>query len=197
MRFLNRHKTSVALAAGLVLVFAIFTVVQAGPGCSAAKKAACTKSTSTTAKASCSGSKTAQATLASGTVKGCSKADKETCINKCMAEKGMTRAEAEACWAKCQAKMTQASATHTGTKSCSKSCSKTCTKTCAGHSNVQTAAVVDGKHLHSRQACIDACIARGMSRADAEAAADKCEKAGYHTTASAHTTAAAASSGTK
>jgi hypothetical protein len=187
------------------------SVAQAGPGCAGADKAgaACTKTTTekasattagagccakatqasaTTANAgTCTGDKTAHATLASADGKACKAEDKEACIAKCMAEKGMTRAEAEKCWAACQASMVQ-TAQATDSKACTKTCTATCTATCGGHGTAASAKTADAKHIHSREACIDACIAKGMSRADAEAAADKCGLAGNHT-ASVQTTA--------
>jgi hypothetical protein len=119
-----------------------------------------------------------------------------------MAEKGLTREEAEKCWASCQAREAKAQtaaaiqkADAKDAKACSKACTATCEKTCGGHG---TAAIhsSDAKNTHSREACIDACVAKGMSRADAEAAADKCGKAGYHT-ASVQTTEAAATGSMK
>jgi hypothetical protein len=108
-----------------------------------------------------------------------------------MAEKGMTRAEAEACWASCQTKMA-------GGKACSKSCSKeTCSKSCSGGGHIKTASATDGKHVHSREACIDACVAKGMSHTDAEAAADKCGNAGFHSAAAVQAVEAGASAGSK
>ena len=82
--------------------------------------------------------------------------DKETCIAKCMSEKGMTRAEAEACWAKCQAEKEEGGCSHM----------------------VSTAAAVETSTVPSREACIDAMVAKGMSRVDAEAHMAKCEKEG-------------------
>ncbi|HUU45705.1 MAG TPA: hypothetical protein VM118_08215 [Acidobacteriota bacterium] len=64
---------------------------------------------------------------ASATVAACPKTcgDKETCIAKCMKEKGMTRAEAEACWLKCQD-------------------AKTAGKTCPGHGMASAASTTEG-----------------------------------------------------
>ncbi len=115
------------------------------------------------AASGCSGHANASMAVATSADSKSVAADKETCIAKCMAEKGMTRAEAEACYSKCQS-----------AKADGKSCAAG-----AGVNMIQTAAATDGKH--SREACIDACIAKGMSRADAEAAATKCEAAGFHT----------------
>ena len=66
--------------------------------------------------------------------------------------------------------------------------------TCGGHGATTTASADAAKHVHSREACIDACVAKGMSRADAEAAADKCGVAGNHPATT--QTTAASSSGT-
>jgi hypothetical protein len=41
--------------------------------------------------------------------------------------------------------------------------------------------------MHSREACIDACIAKGMTKAEAEACAAKCGTAGFHTAAATQT----------
>jgi hypothetical protein len=113
-----------------------------------------------------------------------------------MAEKGLTRAEAEKCWAACQAGTQAAVQTAQATdgKACSKSCTATCEKTCGGHGMTTSASATDAKHLHSREACIDACVARGMSRTDAEAAADQCASAGNHVATAQVTAAAAAGS---
>lgn len=202
------------------------SVAQAGPECSADSKTgatcsqtgtACTKSTTATAASAtggggcCSKAKTTEAsatgcagmiqvnaTAASVDGKACPAENKEACIAKCMAEKGMTRAEAEKCWETCQTSATASVQTASATdgKACSKSCSATCEKSCGVHVMTTEASVSGEKHLHSRQACIDACIARGMSRADAEAAADKCGTAGNHL-ASVETTEGAASGSLK
>jgi len=88
--------------------------------------------------------------------------DKEACIAKCMAEKGMTREQAEACYAKCQTAKAEG-------------------KTAAGGVNmIQSAVATDGTPVHSREACIDACVAKGMTKAQAEACADKCGTSGFH-----------------
>ena len=189
------------------------SVAQAGPGCADANKtgAACTKSTTektsaTTAGAGCcpkatqasatqanasgcAGAMTAQATLTSAEGKTCKAEDKEACIAKCMAEKGYTRAEAEKCWAACQTGLVQ-TAQATDSKACTKSCTATCAATCGSHGTSTTIKAAEAKHMHSREACIDACVAKGMSRADAEAAAEKCAQAGNHV-ATVQTTASA------
>jgi hypothetical protein len=84
-------------------------------------------------------------------------AEKEACITKCMAEKGFTREEAEKCHAinTAQKAMGQESSCH------------------AGVNMIHTAGATDG--VHSREACIDACVAKGMTKAEAEACADKCK----------------------
>ncbi|MEW5702912.1 MAG: hypothetical protein AB1792_11885 [Candidatus Zixiibacteriota bacterium] len=98
--------------------------------------------------------------------------DKETCIAKCMKEKGYTRAEAEACWAKCQAD-----------KASGKQCSH----------GITTAAAIETTPVPSREACVDALVAKGMTREAAEAHVAKCEKDGM--TAEAAVTTAGAGSG--
>jgi len=96
--------------------------------------------------------------------------DKEACIAKCMTEKGMTRAEAEACYAKCLTAKAEGKGCQGG-----------------GVSMIQTAVATDGKPMHSREACIDACIAKGMTKAEASACAAKCGTAGFHTAAATQT----------
>lgn len=96
---------------------------------------------------------------------------KEACIAKCMAEKGMTRAQAEECYAKCQTSKAEGKTCHSG-----------------GVNMVQTAVASDGTPLHSREACIDACVAKGMSKAQAEACADKCGASGFHSAAAIQST---------
>ncbi|GAB4316184.1 MAG: hypothetical protein Kow0074_04120 [Candidatus Zixiibacteriota bacterium] len=144
------------------LLSSVFTTSEAiaGPGCSAEGKAACTQPTFKKGEV-----KTAEATEATVTTATDAKAcgDKEACIAKCMAEKGMTRAEAEACYAKCQAgKATTASATDG------------CAKTCTGSVNIiKTANATDGTPEYSREAYIDACMAKGMTKEAASKAADE------------------------
>jgi hypothetical protein len=123
--------------------------------------------------ATCATGEKVEVTTASATGEGCcaSKAkamtanataidadQKEACIAKCMAEKGFTREEAEKCYAVNQAQMAsgQASSCH------------------AGVNMVQSANATEGAD-HSREACIDACVAKGMTKAEAEACADKCQ----------------------
>ena len=109
------------------------------------------------------------AAVATTETKSCS-GDKEVCIAKCMAEKGLTRAEAEACYAKCQA-----------AKAEGKSCPG------AGVNMIQAAVATDGTPIHSHAACVDACIAKGMTRDQAEACAAKCEAAGFHSASATQT----------
>jgi hypothetical protein len=101
--------------------------------------------------------------------KTCSKTcgNKEACVAKCMAEKGMTRAEAEACWQRCQ------------TDKAEGKCSRM----------IQTAAAIETTPVPSREACVDALVAKGMTREAAEAHVAKCEKEGMTAEAAVQQTA--------
>ena len=136
-------------------------------GCAAHTNA--TAASATSSGCAAHANMTTAAVATSGSDKTCA-GGKEACIAKCMAEKGMTRAEAEACYAKCQA-----------AKADGKSCQG------GGVSMVQAAVATDGKPVHSREACIDACVAKGMSKAEAAACADKCGAAGFHNAAATQT----------
>lgn len=167
MTFWTRNKATLALTALIVLlgggmymsgahcgsgclISSLFTTNVAyagGPGCSAEAKSAC--SATCDAKktdATTAEAKTAEVTTASATDgKTC---DKETCIAKCMAEKGLTRAEAEACWTKCQASG----------------------QSCGGSVNIIKTADAGE---YSREAYIDACVAKGMDKTEAAKMADE------------------------
>jgi hypothetical protein len=192
MSFLKRYRSWIGMTAALALVIggarlagwsgcggscpltAVFgsSTAYAGPGCSASKAAGCaTKTTqaSATTTSGCPGHANVTTAAATTTTATCT-GDKEACIAKCMAEKGLTRAEAEACYAKCQT-----------AKAEGKSCPG------GGVNMIQAAVATDGKPMHSREACIDACIAKGMTKAEAEACAAKCGTAGFHTAAATQT----------
>jgi hypothetical protein len=130
----------------------------AASGCSAHGAASATA----TSASGCPYAKMTTAAVTTAATKSCS-GDKEACIAKCMAEKGLTRAQAEACYDKCKASMAEG---------------KACPG--AGVNMIQTAVATDGTPMHSREACVDACIAKGMTRVQAEACAAKCEATGCH-----------------
>lgn len=178
MTFWKINKGTVALTAALVilvggayissstcgsgcLLSSVFTVNEAvagGPGCSAEAKAACT--TPCPEKATTAEATTTEATVTPANATASTCGDKEACIAKCMAEKGMTRTEAEACYAKCEAaKATNANAT------------EGCSKSCTGSVNIIKTANADGQY--SREAYIDACVAKGMTKEAAAKAADE------------------------
>jgi hypothetical protein len=178
MTFWKINKGTVVLTAALVilvggayisssdcgsgcLLSSVFTANEAvaGPGCSAEAKAACTKpcpEKATTAEATTT---EAKVTPANATASTCG--DKEACIAKCMADKGLTRAEAEACYAKCQA----------GAKATNASATEGCSKSCTGSVNIIKTANAEGQY--SREAYIDACVAKGMTKEAAVKAADE------------------------
>jgi len=110
--------------------------------------------TAASATSTCPHSMTTAAVATETTGKTCG--DKETCIAKCMAEKGMTRAEAEACWKKCQVDKAEGKCPHM----------------------IQTAAAIETTPVPSREACVDALVAKGMTREAAEAHVAMCEKEG-------------------
>ncbi len=173
MRFWKINKATVALTAAFVVLVggayisgtdcgsgcmlsSLFSTSEAvaGPGCSAEAKAACTKPCTEKGDV-----KTAEATDAKVTTANASDAktcDKDACIAKCMAEKGYTRAEAEACYAKCQAAGSKAGECHEGSVNI-----------------IKTANATDGEPTYSREAYIDACVAKGMSKEAAAKVADE------------------------
>ncbi|MBD3297777.1 MAG: hypothetical protein GF341_03900 [candidate division Zixibacteria bacterium] len=180
MSFWKINKATVALTAAFVVLVggayisgtdcgsgcmlsSLFSTSEAvaGPGCSAEAKAACTKPCTEKGDVKTAEATEAKVTTANATDgKTC---DKEACIAKCMAEKGYTRAEAEACYAKCQA-----------AKASNASASDGCSKPCGGSVNIiKTANATDGEPKYSREAYIDACVAKGMSKEAAVKAADE------------------------